>query len=226
MVTLILLLLLSFSSAQANTETKITEKISSNLYFTKFHRTSNKIAEISFLIDGNGKSKEISIVKNGVNDNVINQCMLAIHKSEPLPLVQERILFKCQNQEAIMAKDQKKFYRKYMNSVQKKIKANWHPTESGTSNRAVAKFKVTPKGEVQDIKMIVSSGNSDHDLLAKRAIETSSPFGEIPLKYFEKNEEFVDIEFTFDYNLITKKQSNNLDKANLGLNILNVLNHL
>ena len=91
----------------------------------------------------------------------------------------------------------------YMRKIQHSIKSNWHPKNIKESTRAVVLFKVDRQGNVVDSQIVQSSGDNDYDNEALAAIEKTQPFNALPKDY---NGAFVDIQFTFDYNVYKSMQ--------------------
>lgn len=94
----------------------------------------------------------------------------------------------------------------YMRELERRIKRNWNPPKGKESKIVIAMFKVNRDGRLISIKITKSSGLADYDLAAKKAIEISAPFKKFPK---ECNRYYVDIEFTFDYNVIDAKRNQN-----------------
>lgn len=204
----------------ANSEKEVVDKIKSNVFIPHKAKKSKKQALISFYINDNGKADNISIDKNGVSEEVINQCILGITKSEPFDQKDINITFLCENKKEKLAKDFKKASRKYMKKVQKKIKANWYPIKSKNSYQIGVKFDLSKNGQASNIEVVQSSGNENNDITAIKAIELSNPFDSIP-EILLDGEDSVDIEYTFDYN--TRQKSNALGMVNLGLNLIDLM---
>ena len=85
----------------------------------------------------------------------------------------------------------------YMPKMQNQIKANWNPPKTGTSSRVVMKYQIKKDGTLGSYEVKTSSGNTEMDNAAIDALKKSSPFPKLPTSY---EGEYVDVEFTFDYN--------------------------
>jgi outer membrane biosynthesis protein TonB len=202
-------------------ENPVAKKIKSNLFFPVNFKQSDKTALIDFDIQPQGNVTNLVITENDVNKAVINQCLFAIHKSEPFENINvtKHIQFPCKNpkpkeqQKSNIAKD-------YIKDVQKKIKSNWHPPQYKSPYRIGLKFKIDRNGRAYDKQIALSSGNPDNDLMGIKAIENSSPFVPPPISLFDQGYDSIDIDFTLDYNVRTR--SNTFDKVGLGLDILDL----
>lgn len=86
----------------------------------------------------------------------------------------------------------------YMKDLQKRIKRNWHPVQTRTPQRVIVKFKITKTGELLDSKITKTSYDKNLDNAALNAIK-STKFKPLPNEY---QEDSVEIEFTFDNNII------------------------
>lgn len=86
----------------------------------------------------------------------------------------------------------------FMKKLQREIKLNWKPPKKNKSNRVVLLFTVSKNGKVSNIKVLKSSGYEDVDKSAIKAVKDTAPFDPLPAE-FEDNQ--VDIQFTFDYNI-------------------------
>lgn len=92
-------LCVSSPSLAATAQDAITKKIESNLFFPRNFKESDKAALINFDIQTSGHISNLVINDNGVSKSVTNQCVFAIHKSEPFENITEtkHISFSCQN---------------------------------------------------------------------------------------------------------------------------------
>ena len=86
----------------------------------------------------------------------------------------------------------------YMKELQSKIKLNWDPPKAEESVHVTTLFKVMKNGKVSSLKVIKSSGYTEMDKAAIEAVKKSAPFRALPSE-FEGN--YVDVQFTFDYNV-------------------------
>ena len=91
----------------------------------------------------------------------------------------------------------------YMNNLERKIKNAWRPRRSVYSYKIVLTFKVNSKGKAFNIDVKSSSSNFILDRQAIIAVEKASPFGSLP----EGSPSTVDIEFTFEYNVLKSPYS-------------------
>ncbi len=93
------------------------------------------------------------------------------------------------------------YWKPYITELEKQIKKNWHPPKVNSSKRTVVLFKISKNGTFFDYKIVISSNNKLADEAALRAIKMASPFEAFPKK---SKSESIDVEFTFDYNVINK----------------------
>jgi len=91
----------------------------------------------------------------------------------------------------------------YMRELQRTIKTNWQPPKDETSNRVVLLFKIRKDGKLMNSSVYKTSGNKKADNAALKAVKESAPFRPLPVEYKGQS---VDIQFTFDYNLINLKK--------------------
>ncbi len=87
----------------------------------------------------------------------------------------------------------------YMRELERRIKSNWNPPKGNESKRVVILFTVGRDGKLLSIKTLKSSGHPQSDQAAKSAIQLTAPFRSLPPE-FRGNQ--IDIEFTFDYNVL------------------------
>lgn len=98
------------------------------------------------------------------------------------------------------SKDPKsKYFDPYMYNLQNEIKKNWHPPKNNESKDVVVKFTIAKDGSLIKTNIIKSSNNMAIDRSAIEALQNSAPFAPLPKQF---KEESVDIEFTFDYNVL------------------------
>jgi len=90
----------------------------------------------------------------------------------------------------------------YMAEVERRVKRNWTPPKGDESKRVVVLFKIGRDGRLLSIKVTKSSGQPLADQAAKAAIELSAPFRPLPPEYKDSS---IDIDFTFDYNVVGAK---------------------
>lgn len=94
-------------------------------------------------------------------------------------------------------------FEPYLEKIQDKIKANWNPPKQRKTKRIKVRFSVDKKGNLLNPKIIKSSKNRNCDNSALNALIDSAPFEPLPAEY---NENTIDIEFTFDYNVYKLKK--------------------
>ena len=87
----------------------------------------------------------------------------------------------------------------YMRELESKIKRNWHPPKGDTSKRVVLLFKIGRRGELLSVRVSRPSGSSANDQAAMSAVQMSAPFRALPPEFTGSS---VEIEFTFDYNVL------------------------
>lgn len=87
----------------------------------------------------------------------------------------------------------------YMADLQRRIKRAWIPPRGARSRRVKVVFRIHTHGDLSDLKIVMSSGEALQDQAALKAVETAAPFSRLPAR----SPETVDIEFTFDYNVMT-----------------------
>jgi len=86
----------------------------------------------------------------------------------------------------------------FMSRLQSLIKKAWFPPHDAQTKTVRVMFKVHTNGELSNLRISHSSGISVADQAALSAVENAAPFGHLP----EFSPENVDIEFTFDYNVL------------------------
>ena len=87
----------------------------------------------------------------------------------------------------------------YMRDLEARIKRNWNPPKGDQSKRVVLLFTIGRDGRLLSIKTVKSSGQPLSDAAAKAAVELTAPFKPLPPEYKGNS---IDIEFTFDYNVL------------------------
>ena len=97
---------------------------------------------------------------------------------------------------------QNSYWAPYMKNLEKTIKTNWNPPKSEASKRVVVVFKINKQGELLALKILQSSNDEEADKAALKAVRITSPFKPLPEQFEGRN---IDIEFTFDYNVLSKK---------------------
>ncbi|MEI7474441.1 MAG: energy transducer TonB [bacterium] len=91
----------------------------------------------------------------------------------------------------------------YMRGLQDRIKYNWNPPKLDKSIRVVTFFKIAKNGKLISYKIIKGSDNYLSNEAVVNAIIKSAPFPPLPQQY---DEEDIDIQFTFDYNVFGKNK--------------------
>jgi len=85
----------------------------------------------------------------------------------------------------------------YMAALQARIKRNWFPPRLGRSKRVKVIFNIARDGQLSKLRLLNSSGLTDSDNAALKAVEAAAPLMPLP----KGAPVDVDIEFTFDYNV-------------------------
>lgn len=86
----------------------------------------------------------------------------------------------------------------YMANLQRQIKRNWFPPKGTTSDRIQVLFRVSREGEVSNLHIMTPGLSEESSRAALDAVSRAAEnFGQLPASA----PEFVDIEFTFDYNV-------------------------
>jgi len=94
-------------------------------------------------------------------------------------------------------------FSNYMEALQKQIKRHWFPPKVGKTSNAKAKFRINRDGSLgPNVEMRIFSGIRKFDDAAVLAIENAAPFEPLP----EGSPEFVEVEFTFNYNVFQPKK--------------------
>ncbi|MGD9682915.1 MAG: TonB C-terminal domain-containing protein [Candidatus Obscuribacterales bacterium] len=90
----------------------------------------------------------------------------------------------------------------YMVNLQRQIKRHWFPPKGDKTRYAKAKFKIKKDGALgSTITISEFSGIKRFDDAAIEAIKSASPFEALP----DGSPDFVEIEFTFNYNVFQGK---------------------
>lgn len=76
-------------------------------------------------------------------------------------------------------------YSWYVNIIYKKLWENWDKTDAGTQECSVS-FIIQKDGSARAIALKKSSGDALFDMIARRAVDLSSPFPPLPEGYPEK----------------------------------------
>ena len=89
------------------------------------------------------------------------------------------------------------------------IKRNWNPINDSTSYSTTVLFKVSKNGEISNCHVVKSSGNNDKDNRAIESVNKASPLAPFPAG---ANLQQIDIQFTFDYNVVGKQSQGDTSK--------------
>ena len=165
----------------------------------------NEKCYLAYLIRGLNKT-EIEDFKGSMKDySTAIKIEKALSKA-PKAVKPPTVLKSAKNPDRILVKDIKKDpsvnqtkdvdFNPYMKDLQRRIKSNWNPPKSTTSKRVEAIFRISKSGELLNLKIKTSSGDSSTDEAAILAINKTKPFLPLPLEF---KGETVDIMFTFDY---------------------------
>ena len=85
----------------------------------------------------------------------------------------------------------------FMQNLQSDMMLNWNPPKIGTNARVVVLMKIQKDGNLESVKILKSSGNSEMDNAALNAVKSTAPFQPLPLSF---TGETVDVNFSFNYN--------------------------
>lgn len=97
----------------------------------------------------------------------------------------------------------------FMTKISRVIKRNWYPPKGNISKHIVAIFRLHSDGSVSGLRIDKSSGDALCDEAAMQAISKAAPFDCLPPKFSK----YVDIQFTFDYNVIASASNLSSSKA-------------
>jgi TonB family protein len=97
----------------------------------------------------------------------------------------------------------------YMTALQRHIKRHWFPPRGQESKEVQVVFKVHNTGRLSDLHLTKTCDSDAANEAAKKAVESAAPFQALPIGTPEN----VDIQFTFDYNVFSKKDKNEKDEA-------------
>ncbi len=86
----------------------------------------------------------------------------------------------------------------YMAELQRRIKRAWFPPRAGRTRQVKVHFQISREGMLSHLTIFSSSGDSLTDNAALKAVENAAPFKPLPAGSPSE----VDIEFTFDYNVM------------------------
>lgn len=99
----------------------------------------------------------------------------------------------------IESNDNPSEFTPFMRNLQVKIKSNWHPPKNDSSNTVEMLFRIAKDGSLISHEILKTSGIPEVDKAAVDALILSSPFEPLPKSH---NETYVDVQFTFDYNVL------------------------
>ncbi len=99
--------------------------------------------------------------------------------------------------------DNPEIFSAYMRDMQRKIKSNWEPPTKDVSKSTTLFYSINKDGSLKRYSVLKSSGDRKFDNAAIKALRTSSPFRPLPKDF---KGEYVDVQFTFDYNVWEKKK--------------------
>lgn len=94
------------------------------------------------------------------------------------------------------------YFDLYMTNLQNKIKGNWNPPAGKESSNVILLFKVDRGGNILKAKILKSSNNMAIDTSALQALKKSEPLAPLPKEFKGKD---IDVQFTFDYNVLSHK---------------------
>lgn len=98
-----------------------------------------------------------------------------------------------------VCKDQGSDFGLFMQKLQERIYANWHPDDTLETGKIVTNFTINNRGEVSKLQILKSSGLEEMDEEASDSIRKSAPFSfSLPYKYPWGAPSEVQIQFTFD----------------------------
>lgn len=89
----------------------------------------------------------------------------------------------------------------YMKEMERRIKMNWDPPKGNNSTSVKTKFRIAKDGRLLSYEITQSSGIASTDRAAVEALKLTAPFKPLPAEF---KGEWVDIEFTFDYNVLRR----------------------
>lgn len=91
-------------------------------------------------------------------------------------------------------------YGPYMSDLQRRIKKQWFPPKADQSDKIKVVFKVHSDGTATNTRLTRPSKSKAASQAALNAVSKASPFRPLPRN--APND--IDIEFTFDYNVLSK----------------------
>ena len=99
--------------------------------------------------------------------------------------------------------DNPEMFNTYMLDMQKRIKLNWKPSKENVSKNVTLLYSINKDGSLKRYSVLKSSGNTKMDESAVEALKKSFPFKPLPKDF---KGEYIDVQFTFDYNVWEKKK--------------------
>lgn len=96
------------------------------------------------------------------------------------------------------------YWNSYMADLQRRIKLNWTPPQSAKSKNVEVLMKIAKDGRLLSCDVSNSSSLQAVDKAALEAVKFTAPFKPLPYEY---KAQYVDIKFTFDYNVIQQQIS-------------------
>lgn len=137
---------------------------------------------------------------------IYNSAQIVLAKRYIAPCSQEKCIsvdknpyIKNNNEKSYNTHEPEPDFGPYMRNLQSNIKRNWYPPKGNESKRVVLLFKIAKDGRLLSCSVFKSSGKSDADDAAIKAVKLSAPFRPLPKEFKGQS---IDIQFTFDYNLI------------------------
>lgn len=91
----------------------------------------------------------------------------------------------------------------YMADLQRRIKRHWFPKPDQLSRKVTVRFNVSVAGDLSNLQLVRTCGDSLADKAALDAVQNATPFMHLPVHATEP----VDVEFTFDYNVFSGRSS-------------------
>ncbi len=85
-------------------------------------------------------------------------------------------------------------YILYKRRMETRIRNAWVWAGRDDTLRSVLRFRISPDGEISDIRTIRSSGDKAYDESAERAVRAANPLGMVPIFY---RRDFAEIEMAF-----------------------------
>jgi TonB family protein len=104
-----------------------------------------------------------------------------------------------------------------MSALQRHIKLLWKPPRGKESSQVMVAFRVNRAGELMQLVIQRSSGETLVDEAALAAIRRVFPFKPLPSEFTQP---YIDIEFTFDYNVFGNKRRLAQRSGNPNLNMM------